>query len=315
MRWWTVRCPELTYVITIRHPSNSRTRHRIPANLAMAKYSKIDASPWKERNLSLTRDGADDDVNETTLIQPRSSRFKRAIAIHAIFLTANILVLLLNAYTWHNNFRSRSDPHSPTPFRNVVSYEARSFDVKAIYLNNGTLNPHKTNSFNGPPRESLEDAWDKLMKHKLTVRLDQNVRVPENELGQYAGDPSIVKLEDGSGYYTTVALFHGLHCVRRLHHAIYADHYYPGLSEEEASLLKRHTEHCIDWLRQYVQCNADTTLIPIQWAADSPGPVSTDHGKHQCVVWEPIYEWMAEHSFDPFEPGLLVHPTYGEKMQ
>ncbi|RDA95408.1 hypothetical protein CP533_3436 [Ophiocordyceps camponoti-saundersi (nom. inval.)] len=255
----------------------------------MARYSKIESSPWKEHDSSPARDSSDFD--ETPIPPRRTSR----IALHCVFLAINLLVLSLNAYTWLAIER-KVDPH----------YPRRPFDVKAIYLNNGTLNPHKANSFNGPPRESLENAWDKLMKH-------QNVRVPESELGQYAGDDSIVKLTDGSGYYTTVAVFHGLHCVQRLHHAIYADHYYPGLSEDETFLLKRHTEHCIDWLRQYVQCNADTTLIPIQWAADSPGPVSTDKGKHQCVVWEPIYEWMAEHSFDPFEPGLLVHPTLAQQ--
>ncbi|RDA88375.1 hypothetical protein CP532_5556, partial [Ophiocordyceps camponoti-leonardi (nom. inval.)] len=268
---------------------------------AMARYSKIESSPWKETDSSPVRDSSDGDE---TPIPPRRSTH---LALHSVLLAINLLILFLNAYTWLAIERN-ADPHSATPFRNVISYEARPFDVKAIYLNNGTLNPHKSTSLNGPPRESLEQAWDKLMKH-------QNVRVPESELGQYTGDDNIVKLTDGSGYYTTVAVFHGLHCVRRLHHAIYADHYYPGLSEEETFLLKRHTEHCIDWLRQYVQCNADTTLIPIQWAADSPGPVSTDKGKHQCVVWEPIYEWMAEHSFDPFEPGLLVHPTFGNPYE
>ncbi|KAF4587167.1 hypothetical protein GQ602_003860 [Ophiocordyceps camponoti-floridani] len=262
----------------------------------MAKYFKIEASPWKDGE-----DGGQD--TQESRIPPRRSLLSRAVAIQAVFLIANLIILLFNVYTWHS-VRSHADPHNPTPFRNVISYEARPFDVQAIYLENGTLNPHKTNSFNGPPRRDFEEAWEKLMKH-------QNVRVPEDELGQYAGDQSIVKLEDGSGYYTTVAVFHGLHCIRRLHHALYPEHYYPGLSEEETFILKRHTEHCLDWLRQYVQCNADTTLIPIQWAVDSPGPVSTDKGKHQCAVWEPIYEWMAEHSFNPFEPGLLVHPTFG----
>jgi hypothetical protein len=39
------------------------------------------------------------------------------------------------------------------------------------------------------------------------------------------------------------------------------------LSEDDVFALKQHTEHCLDWLRQYVQCNADTTLIPIRWAS------------------------------------------------
>lgn len=84
-----------------------------------------------------------------------------------------------------------------------------------------------------------------------------------------------------------------------------------------------------------MQCNADTTLIPIRWAAryvqlimtcvtisfqltkidavcnSVPGPVSKDWGKHQCVAWEPIVNFMASRAFDPLQPGLLVHPTFG----
>ncbi|POR31340.1 Uncharacterized protein TPAR_08442 [Tolypocladium paradoxum] len=172
------------------------------------------------------------------------------------------------------------------PFRNAISYEQRQFELLAIYLNNGTLNPHKTNAFNGPPREELEDQWDHLMKH-------ESVRVQTGDLGQFEGDDSIIELADGSGHYSTVAVFHGLHCVQRLHHYLYLDHYYHELADEETFLLKQHTgsheksptdssghgpliglsEHCLDWLRQYVQCNADTTLIPVHWSAeyDPPG--------------------------------------------
>lgn len=67
------------------------------------------------------------------------------------------------------------------------------------------------------------------------------MRVQKSDLGQFEGDDSIVELADGSGHYTTVAVFHGLHCVQRLHHYLYLDHYYPDLSENETFLLKRHT--------------------------------------------------------------------------
>lgn len=67
------------------------------------------------------------------------------------------------------------------------------------------------------------------------------MRVSKAELGQFAEDDTIVKLTDGSGYYSTVTVFHGLHCVNRLHHYLYPDHYYPDLDKDEQFLLKRHT--------------------------------------------------------------------------
>ncbi|TWU72312.1 hypothetical protein ED733_000059 [Metarhizium rileyi] len=138
----------------------------------------------------------------------------------------------------------------------------------------------------------------------------QNIRLTKKELGQFRNDDSIVELADGTGYWSTVSVFHGLHCVERLHHILYSETYYPNLSANDTFTLKRHTEHCLDWLRHYIQCNVDTTLIPIHWEADSPGPVATDAGKHKCVAWDPVYEWMARHSFNPSQPGLLIHPLF-----
>ncbi|PYH94052.1 hypothetical protein BO71DRAFT_477182 [Aspergillus ellipticus CBS 707.79] len=188
-----------------------------------------------------------------------------------------------------------------------MQYEKHHFELLAIYRHNGDLNPHKTNNFSGPPRPELEEAWDKLLKNA-------DIRVSQEELGEFAGDDSIIKLSDDSGYYVTVSAFHGLHCVQRLHMYMFAEHYYTGLSEYELFMLRRHTEHCLDWLRQHVQCHADPTFIPIHWTTNDAGPVAADDGTHQCANWEKVEQWMADRSFDPFEPGLLVHPIFGERQ-
>ncbi|KAH6638556.1 hypothetical protein BKA67DRAFT_528716 [Truncatella angustata] len=194
---------------------------------------------------------------------------------------------------------------NPAVFRDVIQYEERHFDYTSTYKGDGSLNTNKkTLNLNGPPRPEYENAWHRLMAY-------QSFRVSEEELGQYAGQKSLVKLSDDSGYYMGVSVQHALHCVQRLHHYVYRDHYHPNLSETDSFALKVHTDHCLDWLRQYVQCNADTTLIPIRWAEHTPTPVVKDWGKRTCVSWEPIMEFMAARSFDPFEPGLLVHPIFG----
>lgn len=43
-----------------------------------------------------------------------------------------------------------------------------------------------------------------------------------------------------------------------------------------------------------------------------PKPVSQGRGKHTCVNWDSIFDWVKENSFDPFEPGILMHPIFGE---
>lgn len=70
---------------------------------------------------------------------------------------------------------------------------------------------------------------------------DQHFRVKKEELGQFADQKSLVELTDGSGFYVTVAVSHALHCVQRLHHYVYRDHYHPNLSGEDEFTLKIHT--------------------------------------------------------------------------
>ncbi|CAK43888.1 hypothetical protein M747DRAFT_356016 [Aspergillus niger ATCC 13496] len=74
-------------------------------------------------------------------------------------------------------------------------------------------------------------------------------------------------------------------------------------------------EHCLDWLRQHIQCHADPTFIPIHWTTNDASPVASDDGNHQCADWSQVEEWMAERSFDPFEPGLLVHPIFAALLK
>lgn len=50
-----------------------------------------------------------------------------------------------------------------------------------------------------------------------------------------------------------------------------------------------HLNHCWDYLRQGLMCNADVTL---EWAQYG-GPLDTGWGyQHQCKDWNAIMAWM-----------------------
>lgn len=79
------------------------------------------------------------------------------------------------------------------------------------------------------------------------------MRLLSDELGTLAGDDTLVQLSDSSGYFATLAVYHGLHCVQRLHHWLYKESYYDGLSTDEERLLKAHTgENCLTESRRHV---------------------------------------------------------------
>src|SRR3954452_17602613 len=106
-----------------------------------------------------------------------------------------------------------------------ADFEPLKFDFGPIYKASGALNPHKKDPrFTGPTRPALEAAWAELQRHS-------NIKVSEQELGAFAADETLVRLTDGSGAYAMLAVYHGLHCVERMHHVLYADHYYPNLTD------------------------------------------------------------------------------------
>ncbi|KAK3344833.1 hypothetical protein B0H65DRAFT_186913 [Neurospora tetraspora] len=234
-------------------------------------------------------------------------RHWRSVTVHALLFAANLFLFIAYSKGVIVPVRYTDPQHEPTPFRSVVKYERRAFDMGAIYGlgKNMSLNMQKGNiDFNGPPRPELENAWDDILRY-------QNVRIPRKDMGQFQDDDTVIRLTDGT-YYFTVSVFHGLHCVERVRKYIYKDHYYPDLSEMQAIALLKHTEHCIDYFLQYLQCNADTTLLPMEWTTEDPKPVSQGLGKHTCVNWGSIFDWVKENSFDPFEPGILMHPIFGD---
>ncbi|KAK4443533.1 hypothetical protein QBC34DRAFT_310847 [Podospora aff. communis PSN243] len=294
----------------------------MPSKRKRVAWLPLDGEEKLRRDSVCFSDGGDGE-DETDHLQPFSTSpwHRRPVSIrigfnsiwfHGIFLAANLLLFGLAIYANKASSAGCSpvSHHQGSPvFRHAIRLEERPFNVRSIYRTDGRLNGNKSNvAFSGPPRPELEEAWAEILAN-------QNIHVGEDELGEFRGQKSIVKLSDGSGFYVTVAFQHALHCVQRLHRYLYKDHYHPGLSESDAFALLSHTEHCLDWLRQYVQCNADTTLIPIRWATSVPGPVSKDWGKHQCVAWEPLMHVMASRSFDPFQPGLLIHPNFGNPYQ
>jgi hypothetical protein len=47
----------------------------------------------------------------------------------------------------------------------------------------------------------------------LIERLDQNIRLNKDEIGEWSSHPALVQLTDGSGYYATLSVYHSIHCM------------------------------------------------------------------------------------------------------
>lgn len=143
-----------------------------------------------------------------------------------------------------------------------------------------------------------------------------------------------IMLPDG-GYFGTLGVFHDLHCLvrvkvrmsscrgkenkccqsntyqRRVHHVLYRDHYFPDLTDEQRHLDDRHAAHCLNSLRQSIQCAGDVSLLTMKWVPYNREPTANFTGPHQCVNWDGIQDWAHDRVYDVMAPNVLVHPVLG----
>lgn len=232
----------------------------------------------------------------------------RSIVLHSILCAFN-LIFCLAIWYWARKdcpFGVYGPSLVYTPALEAIAYESRTWDSASTFFRNGSVNPNRLRKELGPPSAESDAAWAELIQY-------QNIRLKKEELGEYRDQPGLVEVADGSGYYASISAYHSLHCIKRLHHLMYFDHYYPNKTDQESMFIrKHHGHHCLNALRQTVQCNADLSILPMQWGPTTRTPIGLDGGHHQCVQWEKIDSWMKERSLDVFAPGVIVHPTLGE---
>ena len=66
-----------------------------------------------------------------------------------------------------------------------------------------------------------------------------------------------------------------------------------SLSRQRQQLLS-FLEHCLDYLRQIVQCGSDLTPLPIVWAEGAGRAVPNFEQPHTCRNFEKIRQWATD---------------------
>lgn len=175
--------------------------------------------------------------------------------------------------------------------------------------------------------------------------VDQNLFVEGEDLEKLGVLDEGVKLPNG-GYYASLMVYHQLHCLvslksyewstrthnsqKRLHHYFYEEHYFPNITEKEREHDRKHNGrlsqgrdiesiltpivHCLDLIRQGLQCQGDITLLTMRWGKHQAIPLGNFSAPHECVNWNRLQNWSKERSMDMFAEGVLVHPVYGKLL-
>ncbi|KAF7867204.1 hypothetical protein EAF04_005287 [Stromatinia cepivora] len=240
---------------------------------------------------------AKESTTEVEEYRPASGRTKRYRNWH-ILSTVGLVICYIPAILLFIASGARFHRHAansePLP---DIAKEAKIFEIQKF------PSGFRSSPYAGPPSEELDAAWHELFEYN-------DIRVELEDL-QAIGMESL-PLQQG-GYIAQPGVFHELHCLKRIRHWIYRDHYiYPkGPSDAELKEWEAHIHHCIERLRLSMMCRGDTSLAIYKWLkeGDEFVPTITDVGPHQCINWENFSGWIKDRSVNLSEPGLLV-PRY-----
>ncbi|KAK9424904.1 putative Tat pathway signal sequence [Seiridium unicorne] len=247
--------------------------------------------PWPEKaDAKYSKLGEDEasDVED----KPRLNRFRQFLLTHSIeiiiaLFLMNVATLIVLLFTGGLSTRPSSVPQkvldSPLP---TFPTEIRQFQEDRLYMSR--------------PSAESDAAWEALSgpdrPHRGFVRLDTG-SAPD-----YGGNTE----EKMYG----ISVFHQLHCLggvrKMLWDIIYGradvEHLlaaYPENATEfnfEATTHGLwHVNHCLDYVRQALQCNADLSL---EWPVEVNGEtlvVGWDN-VHECKNWDSIYAFAEQHS-------------------
>jgi len=184
-----------------------------------------------------------------------------------------------------------------SPAREALRYEPRVFKIRR---NEDHMGPYF-----GKPNGELDLAWHNLLQY-------QNIHISLDELKHFEGRESeAIAFPDGSGFMAQLQVYHDLHCLKRIHHTMWPEYYYPNITDREREELKFHNDHCLDTLRQSIMCHADITLLTMRWGHKQAIPLGNFSAPHECINWDILDEWSKERSVDAMKPGFLIHPTLG----
>ncbi|KAJ5589370.1 hypothetical protein N7537_012048 [Penicillium hordei] len=102
----------------------------------------------------------------------------------------------------------------------------------------------------GTPSPEIDKAWDDLLYGQI-------VNLPESDVPDVK-DRTFFRTEY-QAYETGLDSVHQLHCINQVRKA-FSPEYYPTLDLSPHG-TKIHIDHCLDYLRQSIQCSADMTPV------------------------------------------------------
>ncbi|KAH0548684.1 hypothetical protein GP486_007772 [Trichoglossum hirsutum] len=138
----------------------------------------------------------------------------------------------------------------------------------------------------GAPNAEIDKAWTDLLRGLEVVLEGDEARTVA---GKTMEEP------EGGKWRLSLDVYHSLHCVNEVRKALDMSYYHPP-SHPAPYFYRIHVDHCIDYLRQAVQCHSDLTPLTYFRDDDTGATVPIFGAEHTCRDFGRIDEWALERS-------------------
>ncbi|KAI0469740.1 hypothetical protein GGR56DRAFT_668474 [Xylariaceae sp. FL0804] len=245
-------------------------------------------SEESKRGLLGSRNNEHDDSLNQTRKRPSLRSWMAANTISLTTITLLVYIaLLLTANASHDYIVSRKTFQQSGPY-SIFTLLHPSTLPRQHYEERLEWYPGQY-PWNQEPSEALDATWKDL----LTA---QNIHVTEDEMSRTGLNTTNLVRIRGGGYFGVLGVYHHLHCLNNLRRALHWDYYeakFGASGKDLPGFTIKHTDHCLDTIRQALMCHADTSLYTREWDEETrvPGAEISPKTPTMCVHWDSLDSW------------------------
>jgi len=240
-----------------------------------------------------------DETDSDDVLSPGQSVYRRVKQLFWPCTSLLFAVLYLRSVLWlrHNETSVGNFTYANgfgTDLRTAslaVDLKKRSFTGGLSVDENNTLyrevDPARP-QYAGTPSPEVDEAWDDVM---LALEIVLTGDEAESVAGKTAEEP------DQPGHWRfSLDVYHSLHCVNVVRKGLDPLYYHPD--GKRAYFYRMHVDHCVDYLRQVIQCQVDLTPLyyDLSRVHEQDTLVPIFGAEHTCRDWEKLHEWAMQRS-------------------
>jgi hypothetical protein len=271
-----------------------------PWSRPKASPTYLDEPEWKKTLLSEPESPTDAAFLDESVPQRRRVLTLTTAILASSFLLNVLLIILTNL----NNILSQFSDLDHFCAQHGSVYRSPLDDHIPVRYHKEKFNSSLTHDsiYASPASPAVDDAW-----YDLGIRANHFVLPETVDPSPYGIFPWQAKRDPnlGGGYIVFTEALHQLHCLnmlRKVNHWDY-DYYHDRGKDTPQDLfnhtderLRTHTYHCMDMLRERIQCSADRAVFGMVWIeGDGPfdrGAFPQYSTERKCQDFNALSSWV-----------------------